>query len=300
MDHFDEAGCDPPWRVDRRRFMSPLKLRIIEHLTSVVSFVFVVTNLVIWLPLLLLAALTRIILPISIVSKITDKVVEAVYRLAVNIDAWWILNVLGIELEIEDDLEVLGGLFPADRLVVICNHQSWFDIFLLQTLISGRGPILKFLIKVELLWVPVLGWVCLALNFPRLSRKGDAKSRSKDLRSVELASLRLGDEPGGLLIFPEGTRFSQQKRAAGDSPYQHLLRPKSGGFTVIQRSMTEGTRVLDISIRYNRSDVNCWRCMSGAVGEIHVKVESFQMRDGQNVNEWLNERWVVKDLWLAS
>jgi len=300
MDHFDEAGCDLPWRVDRRRTMSSPKMRITEHLTSVVSFVFVVTNLVIWLPLLFLAALTRIILPVSIVSKITDKVVGAVYRLAVNIDAWWILNVLGIELEIEDNLEVLGGLFPADRPVVICNHQSWFDIFLLQTLISGRGPMLNFLIKVELLWVPVLGWVCLALNFPRLSRKGDAISRSKDFRNVESASLRLGNRPGGLLIFPEGTRFSQQKRAAGDSPYQHLLRPKSGGFTVIQRSMPEDTNVLDFGIRYNRSDMNCWRCMSGAVDEIYLKVESFQTRDIQDATEWLNKRWSVKDAWLAS
>jgi 1-acyl-sn-glycerol-3-phosphate acyltransferase len=280
--------------------MSSLNLRMTEHLISVLSFVFIVTNLVIWLPLLLLAALTRIILPVSIASKTTDKMVEAVYRLAVNIDTWWILNVLGIELEIDDDLQVLGILSATDSPVVMCNHQSWFDIFLLQTLISGRGPILKFLIKVELLWVPVLGWICLALNFPRLSRKGDAKSRSKDLRSVESASLRLADDPGGLLIFPEGTRFSQEKRGNSDSPHQHLLQPKSGGLTVIQRSMPEDTNVLDISIRYNRGDMNCWRCMSGAVDEIYVKVESFQMRDVQDVTEWLNKRWAVKDSWLAS
>jgi 1-acyl-sn-glycerol-3-phosphate acyltransferase len=300
MDHFDDVKCDPTWRIDRRSCMSSPNPTITEHLTSFVSFTFIVTNLVIWLPLLLLAALTRAVLPFGFVSKTTEKVVDAIYRLAVNIDAWWISRVLGIELELEDDLQVLAGLAPTESPVVICNHQSWFDIFLLQTLISGRGPILKFLIKVELLWVPVPGWVCLALNFPRLKRKGDAESRSKDLRSVESASLRLGTEPGGLLVFPEGTRFSQEKRDRSNSEHQHLLQPKSGGFTVIQRSMPEDTSVLDISIRYNRGDMNCWRCMSGAVDRIFVKVESFQMRDIQDATEWLNRRWAVKDSWVAN
>jgi len=102
------------------------------------------------------------------------------------------------------------------------------------------------------------------------------------------------------LIFPEGTRFSQEKRDASDSPHQHLLQPKSGGFTVIQRTMPDDTCVLDISIRYNHGDMNCWRCLSGAVDEIHVKVESFRMGDVQDVTEWLNERWAVKDSWLGS
>ena len=280
--------------------MTSSNLRASEQLTSFVSFAFIVTNLCIWLPLLLLAALARTILPFGIVGKTTARMVDAVYRRAVNIDAWWISNVLGIELEIDDDQQVLGRLSPTDSPVVMCNHQSWFDIFLLQTLISGRGPILTFLIKVELLWVPVLGWVCLALDFPRLSRKGDTKSHSKDLRSVESASLRLGKEPGGLLIFPEGTRFSQEKRGTSNSPHQHLLQPKSGGLAVIQRSMPEDTSLLDISVRYNRDDMNCWRCMSGAVDQIYVKVEPFQMRDVQDATEWLNKRWAIKDSWLAS
>jgi 1-acyl-sn-glycerol-3-phosphate acyltransferase len=184
--------------------------------------------------------------------------------------------------------------------VVICNHQSWFDIFLLQTLISGRGPILKFVIKVELLWVPVLGWICLALNFPRLNRKGDARSRCKDLDSVESASLTLRKEPGGLLIFPEGTRLSEEKRVVRCSPYLHLLLPKAGGLSVIQKSMSGGTSIIDVSIRYNRGDANCWRCMSAAVDKVQVKVESFQFQDVQDSSDWLNQRWSVKDIWLAS
>ena len=300
MDHFVKLGCDPTSRVTRMMSMKSTNISLPGHLTSTLSFVFVAANLLLWLPLLLLGAILRVVLPLGIVKKMTYQMVEVVYRLAVSIDEFWFSRVLGIELQIVDNAEILGSLSHTDSLVVICNHQSWFDIFLLQTLISASGPILKFVIKAELLWVPVLGWICLALNFPRLDRKGDARSRAKDLSSVKSASLRLEEELGGLLIFPEGTRFSKEKRDQSLSRHQHLLRPKPGGFTVIQQAMPADTRLLDISIRYDRGDANCWRCMSGAVDKIVVKVESYQIRDIQNVPDWLGQRWSVKDAWLAS
>ena len=64
--------------------------------------------------------------------------------------------------------------------------------------------------------------------------------------------------------------------------------------------MPEGTRILDISIRYQPGDANCWRCMSSAVDKIQVKVESFQLQDVKDATDWLNQRWSVKDTWLAS
>ena len=272
---------------------------IFRHLVSFVSFVFVTANLLIWLPLLLVAAFVRLVLPVARVQKMTHRVVEAIYRTAVKIDAWWFASVLGIEFDVEDPMDLLSTMGPSQSPVFICNHQSWFDIFLLQTLVSSRGPILKFVIKVELLWVPVLGWICLALNFPRLRRKVDAESRSKDLRRVQAASLTLGKEPGGLLIFPEGTRFSAEKQISRASPYRHLLPPKPGGLTMIQKSMPAGTQVVDISIGYAPGDADCWRCMSGLVGKIQVRVHGLQMQEIDEPVVWLNERWSTKDLWLA-
>ncbi len=63
--------------------------------------------------------------------------------------------------------------------------------------------------------------------------------------------------------------------------------------------MPAGTSILDISIRYNSGDANCWRCMSGLVNKIQVKVESFQLEDVNDATAWLNQRWVAKDAWLA-
>jgi hypothetical protein len=49
--------CDPTSEVARKTCMNLENLRIFNHLTSVMSFAFVTMNLVIWLPILLLAAL---------------------------------------------------------------------------------------------------------------------------------------------------------------------------------------------------------------------------------------------------
>jgi 1-acyl-sn-glycerol-3-phosphate acyltransferase len=278
--------------------MSTHEITIPRHLISILSFTFITVNLLFWLPVLLIVAVTRLLLPYHQIIKLTSTLVDQVYRIAVNIDAWWMRKVLGIRFVIEDETNVLGTLEKTDSPLIISNHRSWFDVFILQTLVSSRGPILKFLIKAELLWVPVLGWVCIALNFPSLKRKGDITSRQKDLQVAQSASLQLNATPGALLIFPEGTRFSEKKRDYRNSPYNSLLTPKPGGFKIIHQSLPESTMIIDFSIRYHRGDDNCWRCMSGLLNEVHIKVSSVTSDDVRNSLEWLDNRWLQKDHWL--
>ena len=278
--------------------MSSSNLSLPRHLVSFASFALVTINLLIWLPLLLVAAILRPLLPVGLVRRLIDKLVALIYRAAVKIDAWWFSRVLGIEFALEDPEAVIAQLEPTHSPVIICNHQSWFDIFLLQTLISSNGPMLQFVIKAELLWVPVLGWICLVLNFPRLSRKVDARSRAEDRQRVQVASLTLSEKPGGLLIFPEGTRGNPAKCRQSGSEYTNLLRPKLGGLSVIRDAMNPDTQLLDMSVRYAPGEANCWRCMSGAVNKITVRVEQFQLGDIESTAQWLPQRWRAKDAWM--
>jgi len=267
-------------------------------LVSVASWIFITLNLLIWLPFLLLAAFVRFVCPVNAVKVLTDNLVDEVYRIATRIDGWWIERVLGVRFEIEDEDFALETLRPHESPMIIANHRSWFDIFTLQTLICRRGPMLKFLIKTELLWVPVLGWVCVALNFPRLQRKGDQKTRTRDLGIVQKASLQLGASPGALLLFPEGTRYTEEKRVQNGAPYKSLLRPKPGGFNTILLSLPDSTSIIDFSIGYEPGDDNCWRCMSGLVNIVRVKVSQTTI-SGMNGMEWLEDSWQQKDEWLA-
>ena len=58
--------------------------------------------------------------------------------------------------------------------LVNCNHQSWVDIFVLQHLLNRRIPMLKFFLKQQLIYVPVIGLAWWALDFPFMKRHGKA------------------------------------------------------------------------------------------------------------------------------
>ena len=278
--------------------MNLVKNSPVNHLVSIVSFTFITVNLLIWLPLLALAAIVRVSLPFPIIKRCTFELVDRIYRVAVRLDGWWFTQVLGLRFLIDDEHEVLAKLKSCDRPLIICNHQSWFDVFLLQTIISSNGPILKFLIKAELLWVPVLGWICIVLNFPRLKRKGDKSSRQRDLHVAKSASTNLSSTPGALLLFPEGTRFSEAKHMRQKCNYRSLLQPKPGGFSVIRDSLTAPTMIVDISIRYPSNGDVCWRCMSGLIDKIYIKVTATSSSEVNDSIGWLNECWAKKDVWL--
>ncbi len=270
----------------------------VDHAKSFLSFLVVTLNLLIWLPALLLTAVFRVAVPTRSVNT-RWRLTTLAYRIAVMVNTWWLTRILNIRFVVEDQGDVLGKMATTDCPVILCNHRSWFDVFLLQTLVCHRGPILTFLIKSELVWVPVLGWVCLALDFPRLKRKGDETSRRSDLEVVRSVSAQLTSSPGALLIFPEGTRFTESKRDSLGSPYELLLAPRPGGFNAILSSIPKDTRIVDITIRYQRGDDSCWRCMSGAVDEIHVRVVAATAGEITDPVEWLAQTWAGKDRWLA-
>ena len=189
-----------------------------------------------------------------------------------------------------------GEIGHLQSAVVSINHQSWYDKPVLLEIITGDGPIIKFLIKRELALVPVIGWICLALNFPRLYRgTGDDRSRQSNFVAIEAASINLGYEPGVLLIFPEGTRFTESKKSKQESPYRHLLIPKTGGMKIVQKSLDPSTPVIDITICYEQGISNFWRCMYGDVRKIYIKIEHFTLGDIEEIPTWLDSRWRVKD-----
>src|SRR5262245_17860260 len=57
-------------------------------------------------------------------------------------------------------------LDPRKSYLIICNHQSWSDILLLFDLFHTRLPFLRFFLKRELLFAPIVGTGCWTLDFP--------------------------------------------------------------------------------------------------------------------------------------
>lgn len=265
-----------------------------RQLLSLASSIWFFSNLAFWLTLLILISPLKLIPSEALQRQLVTPIAHLCYRLAVRVNSFWMQQVVGIELKVE------GTVPNHPNPVVVCNHQSWFDIPLVQELVSAKGPVLQFLIKRELIWVPIIGWICLVLNFPRLKRSGSETARDQDLSAITDAASALTEAPGALFIFAEGTRFSEAKRRRQDAPYPHLLRPKIGGLSAILAQAAPDTPVVDITLSYAAGTANFWRCLHGDTPVIHIHIETVKAKDIQDVGLWLDERWQQKSTWLHS
>lgn len=261
-----------------------------KHLISLVSALWLLLGLSIGLVPLTVFVLVKL-LPWQAAKAFAYRGMELCYRAAVRANSFWMLRVIGIQVE------VTGQLPDHPSPIIIANHQTWFDIAIVQHLIVSHGTIAKFLMKRELLWVPVVGWVCYAMNFPRLNRGQGTDARQRDYGAIQQVSKTLADERGALLIFPEGTRFTPKKHKAQAAPYTHLLNPKPGGLKIALATAPPNTPVADITLIYE-GDTNFWRCLHGATKKIHAKIQVFDSIPPEAVNEWLTSHWHQKDaLW---
>ncbi|NIP18528.1 MAG: acyltransferase [Xanthomonadales bacterium] len=218
------------------------------------------------------------------------------------------------------DIEIPQGLDRGGCYLVNCNHQSWVDIPVLQRCFNRRLPLLRFFLKSELIWVPFLGIAWWALDFPfmkRLSKEQLARRpwlKGRDLESARKACEKFRDIPVAMMNFPEGTRFSPDKRDARKSPYENLLVPRIGGMGQVLYALAEQLDALiDVTIAYpvkGRAGPapNLWQLVSGQVPRIVVRARlreiPVQLR-GRNfrtdldarleLQTWINQLWAEKD-----
>src|SRR5210317_1815765 len=175
--------------------------------------------------------------------------------------SWIQVNVLIFKKIIKSDVQIIGldsiKLSQNSSYLITCNHQSWVDIFFLQMIFLRRVPFLRFFLKKELIWVPILGLCWQALDFPFMKRysKDDIKKRpslaGKDLETTRKFCEKFKDIPISVVNFAEGTRFTKKKHLEKGSPFQNLLSPKAGGLSFVLGTLGQYIdQILDVTIIY--------------------------------------------------
>lgn len=96
------------------------------------------------------------------------------------------------------EIEGAGNADPAQTYVVVCNHQSLYDIFLVYGWLKLD---LKWVMKAELRKMPGVGIGCASLGHIFVERGNPEQTR----KAVEDALNRVGNGVG-VLFFAEGTR----------------------------------------------------------------------------------------------
>ena len=219
---------------------------------------------------------------------------------------WWVALINPVRWTIE----LPGGLSRNAWYLVIGNHQSWVDILVMQKAFTNRIPFLKFFIKHELIYVPLLGLAWWALDYPFM-RRGGGETAKKDLEAARKACEKFRYLPTSVISFVEGTRFTAEKHREQKSPYTHLLPPKAAGVAVTLEAMGPlFASLLDVTIAYPDGVPNFLDVMSGRLKDVKVHVRALPLpaellpQDGKpaprtRVQRWVNALWVEKDAEMA-
>jgi 1-acyl-sn-glycerol-3-phosphate acyltransferase len=266
------------------------------------------------LPLIVIAVL-KLLIPWPAWRRLVSRLLTAIA------ESWIAVNTRLLARMQETRWQVRGleGVSVHGWYLVIANHRSWVDILALQAVCNRRVPFLKFFIKKELRWVPVLGLAWWALEMPFMKRYSRQElERRPELRGVDLETTRRACErfrelPTSVINFVEGTRFSAAKRDLTGSPYQHLLNPRAGGIAFVLGAMGPIlNEMLDVTIAYPAGAGGFWDLCCGRIRQIAIEVgrrplepwlaQGNYLGDAafrRRFQDWLATLWAAKDARLG-
>lgn len=268
-------------------------------------------NTIIGVTLLLPTALLKLALPVSAVRRRVDRILNAIAE-------QWIRNNSKLLRHVTWQIHLPQDLRTDRWYLVSANHQSWADIIVLQHVLTGKIPLLKFFLKRQLIWVPLIGLAWWALDFPFMKRHSkEFLERHPERRGDDLVAIRRACEkfsliPTAVMNFVEGTRFTAEKQRTGGSTYQHLLNPKAGGLALALNAMGEQFHsMLDVTIFYPGGAPSFFGLFAGEASRIIVHVEELaiplDLVSGNYVadpefrsrmQEWITAIWRRKDQML--
>ena len=201
-------------------------------------------------------------------------------------------------------------------VLVFCRHASLVDSLLPGAFLSWRhGTRLRYVLKRELLYDPCLDVVGQRVPNAFVSRGGGA-AEAQAAAVRELATGLGPDE--GVLVFPEGTRFTPEKRAAalervraGGDPVRlgrverlrHLLPVRSRG-PVELLSAGEGADILFMAHHGFEGGATLGGILGGALIGRHIELATWRIAaaDAPTTRAerlaWLDAQWARMDQWL--
>lgn len=222
-------------------------------------------------------------------------------------------RLFGMSMELENDDCLQPG-----RYVLLCRHATIVDVLVPSLGASVRHGIrLRYVLKRELLWDPALDIAGNRLPNAFVDRGGSDSKR--ELARLRCLARKLEPDEG-LMIFPEGTRFTearrerllQRSRAAGDrereaqvEAFRNVLPPRLGGSLALLDAASGADVVFcaHAGIDHLRSFWELWRGgLRGAVLRARFwRVPAAEVPPtGPARAAWLLERWREVDAWVGA
>ncbi|GLJ35110.1 hypothetical protein SUGI_0706610 [Cryptomeria japonica] len=202
---------------------------------------------------------------------------------------------------------------PRERVLLLCNHRTEVDWMYIWNLALRKDRLgyIKYILKSSVRNAPVFGWGFHVLEFILVERKWEV---DEPVIESMLSTFKDPRDPLWLILFPEGTDFTEQKclrsqRIAKENNLpilKNVLLPRTKGFhscVSLLRDCLDA--VYDLTITYKP---RCPLFMDNAFGidpaEVHIHVRRIPLSEiptsENEASAWLNETFHFKDQLLSS
>lgn len=222
-------------------------------LIFLLSAAFMILNTAAWTLPIVCAALLRLLIPSSLITRVTRHFNNLMMR------GWLFGNqaFFSIFNDIKWNIDAKTKLDPNSWYMLVSNHKSWLDTLVLGHLFGQKIPVPKFFLKKELIYVPFIGLACWGLDMPFMQRYSRAKLlknpelRGRDLETTLRSCQKFQQIPTTVINFVEGTRATPTKLIASQSEFRHLLPPKTGGLAYACGALGKRfDKLIDVTLYY--------------------------------------------------
>ncbi|KAL7002732.1 putative 1-acyl-sn-glycerol-3-phosphate acyltransferase 5 [Sarracenia purpurea var. burkii] len=199
-----------------------------------------------------------------------------------------------------------------ERVLLISNHRTEVDWMYLWNLALRKGQIgyIKYILKSSLMKLPIFGWSFHIMEFIPVERRWEV---DRSIMHQMLSTFRDPQDPLWLVVFPEGTDFTEQKcirsqkyaTENGLPVLNNVLLPKTKGlFACLEELKDSLDAVYDITIGYKP---RCPSFFDNACGvnpsEVHIHVRRVPVNDiptsEDETSSWLVDTFSLKDQLLS-
>jgi len=236
------------------------------------------------------------------------------------VEVWWATRlyrgaerIYGMRRVVEEEEGAARG--PA---LVFVRHASVGDTMIPAVYLSGRhGLRLRYVLKRELLWDPCLDVV--GNRLPNAFVRRDSSDSRAEAESVAQLLQGLGPSDG-VVIYPEGTRFTPAKqrrvlkrleeRAAPAlleraRRFRHVLPPRLGGALALLARNPGADAVFCAHTGFERA-ATFWDFWNGALHHAEIRVRLWRVpfeeipKDEEGRTRWLLDEWEKVDDWVGA
>lgn len=201
-------------------------------------------------------------------------------------------------------------------MLLFVRHTSAADTLLAAAFVANPNRILlRYVLKRELFWDPCLDIVGRRLPNAFIDRKAP-RMKAEITAIVQLATGL--DNGSAVLIYPEGTRFSEAKLARGlarlkencqdelwsiANDFQHVLPPRTGGALALIEA-SPGVDIVLLEHTGFEGVATIPSVLGGAlVGQtLRVRLRRIAASEvpSQGQDRWLFDRWTEMDQWISA